>query len=125
MFAGNATCIQMYLLIKDLSFFLLISLFFFPDGALYSPADAFLSRLSETGATESCSAFNSLNQNEEDTQKAVERSKKILHNIVAAIDDLWYKTDGLQATVLKALQEDGKLTGFDVLLLSIFCLFTF
>ncbi|GFS39294.1 histone mono-ubiquitination 1 [Actinidia rufa] len=77
------------------------------DGALYSPADAFLSRLSETGATESCSAFNSLNQNEEDTQKAVERSKNILHNIVAAIDDLWYKKDGLQATVLKALQEDG------------------
>ena len=92
---------------------------------MYSPADAFLSRLSETGATESCSAFNSLNQNEEDTQKAIERSKNILHNIVAAIDDLWYKKDGLQATVLKALQEDGKLTGFDVLLLSIFCLFTF
>ncbi|XP_057492355.1 E3 ubiquitin-protein ligase BRE1-like 1 [Actinidia eriantha] len=77
------------------------------DGALYSPADAFLCRLSETGATESCSAFNSLNQNEEDTQKAIERSKNILHNIVAAIDDLWYKKDGLQATVLKALQEDG------------------
>ncbi|GFY92696.1 histone mono-ubiquitination 1 [Actinidia rufa] len=44
------------------------------DGALYSPVDAFLSRLSET---------------------------------VTAIDDLWYKKDGLQATVLKAIPEDG------------------
>ncbi|PSS24116.1 E3 ubiquitin-protein ligase BRE1-like [Actinidia chinensis var. chinensis] len=77
------------------------------DGTLYSPVDAFLSRLSETGATESSSAFNSLNQNKEDTQKAIERSKNILRNIVTAIDDLWYKKDGLQATVLKAIPEDG------------------
>ena len=117
---GNATCIQIYLLIKDLSFFLsFLSFLFFRDGALYSPVDAFLSRLSETGATESSSAFNSPNLNEEDTQKAIERSKNILRNIVAAIDDLWYKKDGLQGTVLKAIPEDGKLTGV------VFCLFTF
>ncbi|CAL5331332.1 unnamed protein product [Camellia sinensis] len=77
------------------------------DGPLSTPENAFLGRLLETGATESSSVINSLNQNEEDTQIAVKKSKNILSNIVAAINELWYLKDGLQATVLKALPEDG------------------
>lgn len=69
--------------------------------------DAFLSRLLEKGATESSSATNSLKQEEEFAQTAVEKSKNTVCNIVAAIDDLWYLKDGLQATILKALPEDG------------------
>ncbi|THF96476.1 hypothetical protein TEA_017072 [Camellia sinensis var. sinensis] len=77
------------------------------NGPLSTPENAFLGRLLETGATESSSVINSLNQNEEDTQIAVKKSKNILSNIVAAINELWYLKDGLQATVLKALPEDG------------------
>ncbi|KAL6981293.1 ubiquitin-like modifier hub1 [Sarracenia purpurea var. burkii] len=77
------------------------------DGFYSSPEDAFLSRLLETGATESSSAFNSVNQKEEDTKIDVEKSKNILRNVLAAIDDLWYLKDELQENVLKALPEDG------------------
>lgn len=82
---------------------------FSPDGSVCSLKDAFLSRLLETGATESSSAINSLNHEEEFAQTAADQSKSIVCNIVAAIDDLWYLKDGLQATILKALLEDGKL----------------
>lgn len=77
------------------------------DGSVCSLKDAFLSRLLETGATESSSAINSLNHEEEFAQTAADQSKSIVCNIVAAIDDLWYLKDGLQATILKALLEDG------------------
>ncbi|KAI8545437.1 hypothetical protein RHMOL_Rhmol07G0039500 [Rhododendron molle] len=77
------------------------------DGSVCSLKDAFLSRLLETGATESSSAVNSLNHEEEFAQTAADQSKSIVCNIVAAIDDLWYLKDGLQATILKALLEDG------------------
>lgn len=68
-----------------------------------------MSRLLETGATESSSAINSVNHEDDFAHTAVEKSKNIVCNIVAAIDDLWYFKDGLQATILKALLEDGKL----------------
>ncbi|KAF7137671.1 hypothetical protein RHSIM_Rhsim07G0033400 [Rhododendron simsii] len=77
------------------------------DGSVCSLKDAFLSRLLETGATESSSAINSVNHEEEFAQTAANQSKSIVCNIVAAIDDLWYLKDGLQATILKALLEDG------------------
>ncbi|CAK9188130.1 unnamed protein product, partial [Ilex paraguariensis] len=73
--------------------------------------DAFLSRLLETGATESTCTSNSLNQIEEERQEAGEKTKNLLHNIVAAIDDLWCLKDGLYTAVLKARPEDCKTTG--------------
>lgn len=66
-------------------------------------ADTFLSRLVETGATESCSTnnLNSLNQMEEDRQPSREKTQNILCNIVAAISDMWSLKDRLCHGVLK------------------------
>ncbi|KAA8550078.1 hypothetical protein F0562_001762 [Nyssa sinensis] len=77
------------------------------DGASPLLEDAFLSRLLETGATESSSTDNSPNMMEKIGQTADEKTKGILGNIIAAIDDLWHLKDGLYAVVLKALPEDG------------------
>lgn len=65
--------------------------------------DTFLSRLVETGATESCSTnnLNSLNQMEEDRQPSREKTQNILCNIVAAISDMWSLKDRLCHGVLK------------------------
>lgn len=65
--------------------------------------DTFLSRLVETGATESCSTnnLNSLNQMEEDRQPSREKTQNILCNIVAAISDMWSLKDRLCDGVLK------------------------
>ncbi|KAK9273023.1 hypothetical protein L1049_017830 [Liquidambar formosana] len=76
------------------------------DEASSPQEDAFLSRLIETGATES-SSMSCPNQMEEDGQTACEKTKNILGNIVSAIDDLWYFKDGLYAAILKALPEEG------------------
>ncbi|CAK9153321.1 unnamed protein product [Ilex paraguariensis] len=81
------------------------------DGSSSLQEDAFLSRLLETGATESTCTSNSLNQIEEERQEAGEKTKNLLHNIVAAIDDLWCLKDGLYTAVLKARPEDCKTTG--------------
>lgn len=70
--------------------------------------DAFLSRLIETGATESSSTNDCSNQMEEERETVSERTKNILLNIVAAVDNLWYLKDGLLTAVLKELPEDGK-----------------
>ncbi|XP_048496318.1 E3 ubiquitin-protein ligase BRE1-like 1 isoform X2 [Beta vulgaris subsp. vulgaris] len=43
----------------------------------------------------------------EDGDNACEKSRNILRNIVAAVDDLWSMKDGLYAAVLAALPEDG------------------
>uniref|UniRef100_A0A2N9EF63 E3 ubiquitin protein ligase n=1 Tax=Fagus sylvatica TaxID=28930 RepID=A0A2N9EF63_FAGSY len=69
--------------------------------------DAFLSRLIETGATESSSTNDCSNQMEEERETVSERTKNILLNIVAAVDNLWYLKDGLLTAVLKELPEDG------------------
>lgn len=76
------------------------------DGTSSLLEDVFISRLVETGATE-CSSTNSYPNQMEDGQTICEKSKKILCNIVTAIDDLWYLKGGLYAAVLKALSEDG------------------
>ena len=70
--------------------------------------DAFLSRLIETGATESSSMNDCPNQMEEERESASERTKNILLNIVVATDSLWHLKDGLLTAVLKELPEDGK-----------------
>lgn len=78
------------------------------EGGASSPQEnAFLSRLIETGATESSSTSNCFNQMVEDREPSCEKTRCILGNILTAIDDLWHLKDGLSAAVLKALPEDG------------------
>lgn len=77
------------------------------DGSSSSADDVFLKRL-KTGSPEPCLATNSLDQMIEDGDKACEKSRNILHNIVTVVDDLWRMKDGLYAAVLTALPEDGK-----------------
>ena len=84
------------------------ALIFLLDGAPSMFKDAFLSRLKETGATESSSMNDCPNQMEEERESASERTKNILLNIVAATDSLWHLKDGLLTAVLKELPEDGK-----------------
>ncbi|KAH8488356.1 hypothetical protein H0E87_024143 [Populus deltoides] len=76
------------------------------DGGSSSLKDAFLSRLMETGATESSSASNCPDQMEVDRETAFEKNKSIVHNLVATINGLWYLKDGLRVAVLKQLTED-------------------
>ncbi|KAL9385692.1 hypothetical protein Peur_022702 [Populus x canadensis] len=80
------------------------------DGGSSSLKDAFLSRLMETGATESSSASNCPDQMEVDRETAFEKNKSIVHNLVATINGLWYLKDGLRAAVLKQLTEDDACT---------------
>ncbi|KAJ9128778.1 hypothetical protein P3X46_034484 [Hevea brasiliensis] len=77
------------------------------DGVSSSFEEAFLSRLVETGATETSSANDCLNSTEEHKENASEKIKNILCNIVAAINDIWQRKDGLHATVLNKISEDG------------------
>lgn len=84
------------------------ALIFLLDGAPSMFKDAFLSRLIETGATESSSMNDCPNQMEEERESASERTKNIFLNIVAATDSLWHLKDGLLTAVLKELPEDGK-----------------
>ncbi|KAK2650704.1 hypothetical protein Ddye_018193 [Dipteronia dyeriana] len=79
----------------------------FSCGNTNPPEDAFLSRLMETGATESSSANDCPNRMEDDRETAFVKSKNILCNIVAAIDNLWHLKDGLNAAALMKLPEDG------------------
>lgn len=84
-------------------------------GASSSFEDVFLSRLLETGATECSSVSNIPNQIDEDRRTAAERTKNILCNIVDAINGLWSLKDGLSATALKELPEDGETNCVDLL----------
>ncbi|XP_025015584.2 E3 ubiquitin-protein ligase BRE1-like 1 isoform X2 [Ricinus communis] len=77
------------------------------DGVSSSFEDAFLSRLAETGATETSSINNCLNHIEEDEENTSEKIKNMLYNIVSAINDLWHLKDGLHAALLKEISEDG------------------
>jgi len=61
----------------------------------------------ETGLSETCVTSNSLDQMMEDGDKACEKSRNILWNIVSAVDDLWRLKDGLYAALLMAIPEDG------------------
>ncbi|KAH1108652.1 hypothetical protein J1N35_012420 [Gossypium stocksii] len=78
------------------------------DGPPSYTENAFLSRLMETGATESSSSNNCTEQIKEDREHTVSaKTGNILHNIIVAIDDLWCLKDGLYAAVQKELQNDG------------------
>lgn len=76
------------------------------DGSSSSADDKILKRL-KTGLPEPCLATNSLDQMIEDGDKACEKSRNIVRNIMTAVDDLWRMKDGLYAAVLAALPEDG------------------
>ncbi|KAF8364884.1 hypothetical protein HHK36_033134 [Tetracentron sinense] len=78
-----------------------------PQNGASVQEDTFLSRLLETGATESCSANDSPNYMEDNVQTSYTRTKNILRNIVAAINDLWYLKDGLSIALLETLPQDG------------------
>ncbi|KAF9615523.1 hypothetical protein IFM89_024150 [Coptis chinensis] len=75
----------------------------FVDKELSSPEDTFFSRLLETGATESCSADNSCNQEEVDHEACSAKSTNILRNILTSINDIWNLEGGLSAAVLETL----------------------
>ncbi|OIS98648.1 e3 ubiquitin-protein ligase bre1-like 1 [Nicotiana attenuata] len=78
------------------------------DGSFYACDDSFLSRLLQTGATESSSAVNNATQTEDEhKQMDDEKIMKILQNIVATVDDIWQMKDKLCAAVFKVLPEDG------------------
>ncbi|KAI9182601.1 hypothetical protein LWI28_027086 [Acer negundo] len=79
----------------------------FRCGNTNPPEDAFLSRLMETGATERSSANDCPNRMEDDRETASVKSKNILCNIVATVDNLWHLKDGLIAAALMKLPEDG------------------
>ncbi|KAI4354748.1 hypothetical protein L6164_003591 [Bauhinia variegata] len=72
-----------------------------------SVEDVFLSRLLQTGATESSSTFNCADQMGDHRASTTEKAKSIINNIVTAINNLWFVKDGLHATVLENLPDDG------------------
>ncbi|XP_043715889.1 E3 ubiquitin-protein ligase BRE1-like 1 isoform X2 [Telopea speciosissima] len=76
------------------------------DGASSPAEDAFLERLLETGATDSCSANDSPNHFEDYKQISSVKTTNILRNIVAAINDLWFFKDGISGALLEAFAED-------------------
>ncbi|KAJ0112961.1 hypothetical protein Patl1_00150 [Pistacia atlantica] len=77
------------------------------DETRYPAEDAFLSRLTETGATESSSSDNCPSQMEEDRETASEKTRNILCNILVAVNSLCHLKDGLYAAVLKEAPGDG------------------
>ncbi|KAL1314887.1 hypothetical protein HN51_041699 [Arachis hypogaea] len=68
--------------------------------------DVFLSRLMQTGATESSSTYNCANQVEEQRQLNSEKEQSILKNVVTTIHKFWRLKDGLHTAVLKKLPGD-------------------
>ncbi|KAH1106839.1 hypothetical protein J1N35_010607 [Gossypium stocksii] len=77
------------------------------DEATSPTEDAFLSRLMETGATESSSSDNLEQIKEDREQAASENTRNILHNIVVSINDLWCMKEGLYAAVRKEHPDYG------------------
>ncbi|GFP80931.1 E3 ubiquitin-protein ligase bre1-like 1 [Phtheirospermum japonicum] len=75
------------------------------------PEDALLSRLLETGATDSSSSSTLVNPTEEGRMidgGNIMKAKNILHNIVASFDDLHGLNHRLYAASLKALPSNGQ-----------------
>lgn len=79
-----------------------------PDGAQSTFHEAFLKRLTETGAIETSSLCDSSNKIEGDRDMAYERSKNSMCNLVSAMDNLWNLKDEIHGAVLKKLSADGE-----------------
>ncbi|XP_008803814.1 E3 ubiquitin-protein ligase BRE1-like 1 isoform X1 [Phoenix dactylifera] len=75
------------------------------DGASCPTEDDFLSRLLETGATES-SNYVSPSEKEDDIGAMQLRAKNILQNIIASFNDVCHVNEELAAALLVALPED-------------------
>ncbi|XP_022944813.1 E3 ubiquitin-protein ligase BRE1-like 1 [Cucurbita moschata] len=76
------------------------------DGSSSSFEDAVLSRLAETGATQSSSTYSSSKHIEQEAESPCEKTNIIKQNIDAAIENLWYLKDGLHATLLNELPKN-------------------
>ncbi|XP_058104401.1 E3 ubiquitin-protein ligase BRE1-like 1 isoform X3 [Magnolia sinica] len=76
------------------------------DGASCPPKDAFLSRLLETGAIDSCSTKGSPHQMNDDIKTSCSTTNNIISNIIAAINDWWHVIEVLSAALLETLPED-------------------
>lgn len=61
----------------------------------------------ETGATESSSAEDCSNCMKEDRETVSGKTRNVLFNVVAAIDNLWHLKDGLHSVALMKLPGDG------------------
>lgn len=81
------------------------------DGASCPAEDDFLSRLLETGASESSNSVSS-SQKEDDVGAMQFMAKKVLQNIIASFNDVCHVNEELAAAVLVALSEDGKTSKF-------------
>lgn len=79
-----------------------------PDGSSSTVQDVFLSRLLQTGATESSSTNHFANEMEEHREITTEKAKSILNNLVTTINNIWCLKDGLHTALLKKLPGDGK-----------------
>ncbi|PQP97498.1 E3 ubiquitin-protein ligase BRE1-like 1 isoform X2 [Prunus yedoensis var. nudiflora] len=77
------------------------------DGAPSALQDAFLNRLAQAGATESSCTYNISNQMEEGRGTTFEKTKNIIGNVIAAIDNQWHVKDALHDALLKELPEEG------------------
>ena len=84
------------------------SLYCLSDGAPSALQDAFLNRLAQADATESSCTYKSSNQMEEDKGATCEKTKNIVCNVVAAIDNQWRVKDAVYDALVKELPEDGE-----------------
>ena len=67
-----------------------------------------MSRLLETGATESSSGTLSHSQLDDDLQKTEVKSVKILENVVSALTKLWTVNNHVTVSILGKLPDEGK-----------------
>lgn len=80
-----------------------------PDGSSSSVQDVFLSRLLQTGATESSSSCHFANEMEQHREITAEKAKSILNNILTFINNFRCLKDGFHTALLKKLRGDGNL----------------
>lgn len=88
-----------------------VALYCLSDGAPSALQDAFLNRLAQAGATESSCTYNISNQMEEGRGTTFEKTKNIIGNVIAAIDNQWHVKDALHDALLKELPEEGESLG--------------
>jgi E3 ubiquitin-protein ligase BRE1 len=85
------------------------SLICLPDGTSSTVQDVFLSRLLQTGATESSSSYHFANEMEQHREITSEKVKRILNNILTSSSNSHCLKDGFHTALLQKLREDGKL----------------
>lgn len=76
------------------------------DGSSSTVQDVFLSRLLQTGATESSSSYHFANEMEQHREITAEKAKSILNNIVTSINNFQCLKDGFHTVLLKKLRGD-------------------